>query len=315
MSATLLYDDTLFLQHDTGRHVESPERISRVRQTLSADSVLPRHIHRIPTWKKASSETIHRIHTPSYLRHLTQFAEAGGGQIEQDTIVSPRSVEVARYASGAACDAVMRIAKGEAKRAFCLIRPPGHHALADGPMGFCLLNHVAIAAEYARAVIGIDRVLIIDWDVHHGNGTQEIFWSNSQVAFLSIHRWPFYPGTGRAEETGTGPGLGTTRNVPIAMGTDRSTYCDRFQQGLESITAHHQPDLIFISAGFDAHRDDPIGSLGLGDEDFETLTRCVRNIADVHCNGRIVSLLEGGYDPEALARCVRMHLHTLGDDS
>ena len=315
MSTTLLYDDPLFLQHETGRHVESAERIRPVQRTLSAGSALSSQILRISHWDKADRNAMQRVHSQPYLEHLEQFAAQGGGQIEQDTILSLRSFEVACHASGAACDAVSRIIGGESQRAFCLIRPPGHHALTDGAMGFCLLNHVAIAAAHARTTAGVDRVLIIDWDVHHGNGTQDIFWSDSQVAFLSIHRWPFYPGSGRAEETGTGPGLGTTCNIPLAVGTSRATYCDRFQQEVERIAAHHQPDLILLSAGFDAHQDDPIGSLGLQDEDFATLTRCVRDVAEVHCNGRIVSLLEGGYNPEALARCVRIHLRGLSDNS
>ena len=318
MSTTLLYDNPLFLQHQTGRHVESAQRIQQVQHTLSTESALPSQILRISRWDAADHDALQRVHSQSYLHHLAEFATQGGGQIEQDTILSPRSFEVARHASGAACDAVSRVVGGGASRAFCLIRPPGHHALTDGAMGFCLLNHVAIAAAYACSVAGVDRVLIIDWDVHHGNGTQDIFWSDSQVAFLSIHRWPFYPGSGRAEETGTGPGLGTTCNIPLAFGTSRATYCDRFRQGVERIAARHQPELILLSAGFDAHKDDPIGSLGLQDEDFDTLTRCVRDVADVHCKGRIVSLLEGGYNPDALARCVSIHLRGLSkriDDS
>ena len=191
MSTTLLYDDLLFLQHDTGKHVESAKRIEEVQHSLSTESALLSRILRIPHWEEASSDVLQRIHAPSYLKYLAKFVQEGGGQIEQDTVLSTRSLEVARHASGAACDAVVRVLGGEANKAFCLIRPPGHHALAEGAMGFCLLNHVAIAAAHARAVVGVDRVLIIDWDVHHGNGTQDIFWSESQVAFLSIHRWPF----------------------------------------------------------------------------------------------------------------------------
>ena len=311
MSTTLLYDDTVFLQHDTGKHVECARRIEQVQQALFTNLSPLTDAYRKCVWTKADKEDLLRVHTPAYLQQLERLAERGGGRIEQDTILSPQSFDVARYASGAACDAVVKVMEGEARSAFCLIRPPGHHALQDGAMGFCLLNHVAIAAAHARAVAGAERVLIIDWDVHHGNGTQDIFWTDSQVAFLSIHRWPFYPGTGGAEETGSGPGLGTTSNIPLAMGTSRPDYLDEFRKGIEKLAAKHQPDLILLSAGFDAHHEDPIGSLGLIDEDFETLTRCVLDVAAVHCEGRIVSLLEGGYNPQALARCVKIHLNTL----
>ncbi len=313
MLSTLLYDDSFFLEHNTGKHVESARRIEQVRQELAISNQMDRF--QKVAWKKAAKDTLLRVHTPAYLAQLEQFAARGGGQIEQDTIISPESFSVARYASGAACDAVSRVMSGEARSAFCLMRPPGHHALQNAAMGFCLLNHVAIAAAHACAITDAEKVLIIDWDVHHGNGTQDIFWNNSQVAFLSIHRSPFYPGTGHADETGGGPGLGTTCNIPLAAGTSRATYFDKFRKGIEGLAAKHQPDLILLSAGFDAHQEDPVGSLGLTDNDFGTLTRCVLDIAEVHCAGRVVSLLEGGYNPQALARCVKIHLNTLIQDS
>jgi len=312
MSTTLLYEDSFFLNHDTGKHVECAERLGQIHQMLS-ESNLPSRCGKV-AWEKAEMEALLRIHTPGYLAHLEQFTDRGGGRLEQDTIVSPQSFAVARYASGAACDAVSRVVQGDARSAFCLIRPPGHHAIGDSAMGFCLLNHVAVAAAHARAAADVERVLIVDWDVHHGNGTQDIFWEDSQVAFLSIHRWPFYPGTGRAEETGSGRGRGTTRNIPLPLGTSRTSYLDQFRRGLELLAAKHRPELILLSAGFDAHQEDPIGSLGLTDEDFEILTRCVLDVAAVHCGGRVVSLLEGGYNPQALARCAKIHLNALLED-
>jgi acetoin utilization deacetylase AcuC-like enzyme len=178
-------------------------------------------------------------------------------------------------------------------------------------MGFCLFNHVAIAARVATDEHGLDRVLIVDWDVHHGNGTQNTFWTDPRVGFLSIHRWPFYPGSGDSNETGAGAGLGTTVNLPMEFGTSRKEYLARFRQALENFSDRMRPQLILISAGFDAHREDPVGSLGLEIEDFEALTRIVVDIAAAHANGRVVSALEGGYNPGVLAFCVEAHLKEL----
>ncbi len=175
-------------------------------------------------------------------------------------------------------------------------------------MGFCLVNNVAVGARVATEELGLDRVLIVDWDVHHGNGTQDTFWDDPRVGFLSIHRWPFYPGTGHADETGTGDALGTKLNLPIEMGTARRAYLDEFRRGLSTLAERLRPQLLVISAGFDSHRDDPIGSLGLELEDFGELTAAVVNTALEHCDGRIVSVLEGGYNPGILAGALEIHL-------
>ncbi|MEE2780668.1 MAG: histone deacetylase [Planctomycetota bacterium] len=312
MSATLLYRDPFFQQHETGNHVESPDRIVAVNAAI-ADTDLADRCDDVE-WTEASEESLLRVHTPEYLARLEAFTRDGGGRIEQDTVVSPHSYHVARRAAGAACDAVSRVCGGKAKNAFCLLRPPGHHALADGAMGFCLLNHAAIAAAHARDAEGVRRVLIVDWDVHHGNGTQDIFYRDPDVAFFSAHRWPFYPGSGRTEETGSGPGLGTTRNLPLPFGIAADDYLEKFRQSLETIAAKQRPELIVLSAGFDAHHADPVGSLGLCEDDFSTLSRCVLDVAAVHCQGRVVSLLEGGYNPQALGACVKIHLESLVSD-
>ena len=233
------------------------------------------------------------------------------GQIEQDTIVSAGSYDAALLASGTVCDAVGRVLGQEDKSALCLVRPPGHHALKNAPMGFCLFNNVAVAARSAVAEHQLDRVLIVDWDVHHGNGTQDEFYDDEQIGFLSIHRHPFYPGTGAVEDTGRGRGLGTTSNVPVEFGTPRKTYFDRFTAALEKLAARMKPQLVLVSAGFDAHKDDPIGSLELETDDFIELTKIVQSVADAHCEGRIVSTLEGGYNLTALADGVAVHLRTL----
>ena len=312
MPATLLYRDPFFRQHKTGNHVESPSRMVAVDAAI-ADTNLADRCHEVE-WTEASEENLLRVHTPDYLAQLEAFTRGGGGRIEQDTVVSPYSYQVARRAAGAACDAVNRVCGGKASNAFCLLRPPGHHALADGAMGFCLLNHAAISAAHARAEEGVNRVLIVDWDVHHGNGTQDIFYRDPDVAFFSAHRWPFYPGSGRTEETGSGPGLGATRNLPLPFGIAADDYLEKFRQNLETTAAKHRPELIVLSAGFDAHHADPVGSLGLTEEDFQTLTRCVLDVAAVHCQGRVVSLLEGGYNPSALGACVKIHLESLVSD-
>jgi acetoin utilization deacetylase AcuC-like enzyme len=306
---TLLYYDPIFLQHDTGMHPEQAPRLSRIMSHLSALG-LDQRCQR-PTWESVSTPRLTRIHQLSYVNSLAQFAQHGGGRIEIDTIVSPRSYEVARRAAGAVCDAVERVVRGEDSQAICLVRPPGHHALEDGAMGFCLFNNIAIGARLATAELGLERVLIVDWDVHHGNGTQDAFWEDEQVGFFSIHRYPFYPGTGSADEIGGGKGRGTTLNLPIRFGTSRRDYLNIFTSKLEQFAAKIQPQLILISAGYDSHRLDPIGSLGLEVEDFSVLTQVVLDIASAYAADKIVSVLEGGYNLDVLPKCVETHLEEL----
>lgn len=251
------------------------------------------------------------MHSPEQVEMVRALSEHGGGRIEVDTPVSRKSYEVAASAAGSAVAAVDAVMTGPVARAFCLIRPPGHHATQRTSMGFCLFNNIALAANRALVHHGLERILIVDWDVHHGNGTQDIFYDDPRVMFFSIHRYPFYPGTGAAIETGTGAGLGFTRNEPIAFGTSRDAYFDRFDKALAESAAKIQPQLVLISAGFDAHRDDPVGSLGLEVEDFSRLTKSVVDVSLASCNGRVVSLLEGGYNIPVLARCIETHLHAL----
>jgi acetoin utilization deacetylase AcuC-like enzyme len=264
-----------------------------------------------PKWDLASDERIAQVHSPEYAEKLRQFSAQGGGRLDADTVASAESYDVARYAAGAVCDAVDRVLVGEDERALCLVRPPGHHALATRAMGFCLLNNIAIAARAAIDDHQLDRVLIVDWDVHHGNGTQDEFWTDEQVSFFSAHRWPFYPGSGAADETGSAAGLGSTLNLPVTMGTSREVYKQAFADELARFADKHQSQLILLSAGFDSHRQDPIGSLGLETEDFAELTAIVTNIAQAHCSGRIVSVLEGGYNPPVLGDCLEVHLREL----
>ena len=303
---TLLYYDPLVLQHDTGNHPENAGRIIPAARQLHA---LAAHFGCVrPSWEPLAPAALASVHSMGYMDSVRQLAEGGGGHLDPDTVLSPRSFDIACLAAGAVCDAVDKVVTSEERRAFCLIRPPGHHALRSKAMGFCLFNNVGLAAQRAIAHHGLDRVLIVDWDVHHGNGTQEIFWEDGRVGFFSIHRYPFYPGTGAADETGSGRGLGTKLNVPIAFGTPRTEYLRQFQAGLEFLAAKMRPQLVLISAGFDAHRLDPIGSLELESEDFAIMTNAILEVASVHSSGRIVSALEGGYNPSAVAESVETHL-------
>jgi acetoin utilization deacetylase AcuC-like enzyme len=306
---TLLYYDPLFLEHRTGTHPERPERLVQVMRHLERTGLEGRCQR--PAWQPATSQHLALVHAPEYEAIVEEFCRQGGGRIEADTKCSQRSCDAARLAVGAACDAVRRVLQGDDPQALCLVRPPGHHALRDAPMGFCLFNNIAVAARSAVRQFQLNRVLIADFDVHHGNGTQAAFWDDPQVAFLSIHRWPFYPGTGRADETGTGRALGTKVNIPVEFGTPRTEYLDQFRSALERLAAQTRPELVLVSAGFDAHRDDPVGSLGLESEDFAVLTRIVLDVADVYAGGKIVSVLEGGYNTGILAGCVALHLQEM----
>lgn len=306
---TLLYYDPLFLDHDTGAHPERAERLRQIIARLELTGLADQCTR--PTWQPASRVRLERVHEPGYIDRVAAVAQRGGGQLDPDTVCSAASNDVAQLAAGAACDAVDRVLAGEAKTALCLVRPPGHHALAQQAMGFCLFNNIAIAAHVAVDEHRLDRVLIADWDVHHGNGTQDTFYADGRVGFLSIHRWPFYPGTGTADETGAGAGLGTTRNLPVTFGTPRAAYRDLFRRELHDFAGRIQPQLVLVSAGFDSHRADPIGSLGLEVEDFAKLTQIVLDVAAVHAGGRVVSILEGGYNPPVLAECVETHLRGL----
>lgn len=306
---TLLYYDPRFLDHRTGNHPERAARLEQVVAHLSRTGLDQRCVR--PSWEPIATDRLLRVHSLSYVAELQAFAEQGGGRFEADTVVSPPSFEVALLAAGAACDAVDRVVRGEDRTALCLVRPPGHHALPHGAMGFCLFNNIATAARTATAELGLERVLIVDWDVHHGNGTQDTFYADGQVGFFSIHRWPFYPGTGTKDEGGTGPGLGTTRNLPVRFGISRHDYLTQFKTELEKFAEKLRPQLVLISAGFDSHHADPVGSLGLEIEDFEVLSQAVLDIADTHAGGRVVSILEGGYNAGILAGCVEVHLTKL----
>ncbi len=290
-----------FLGHDTGYHVERAARIVAIERELERRSLLDNRPE-LP-FDPAPDEAILAVHAPELLEHLEHVAAIGGGWIDQDTIVRPDSVAVARLAAGAAIAGVNGILDREIDHAMVLGRPPGHHATRDQAMGFCLLNTIAIAAGAAIAR-GLERVAILDWDVHHGNGTQGIFYSRSDVLYCSLHQSPLFPGTGAARERGAGEGEGTTVNVPLRPGTSGATFLDAFQTlVVPAIDAFH-PQLVLVSAGYDAHEEDPIGSLRVTDDAFRTLMADAIGLADRHCEGRLLAVLEGGYNTDALARSV-----------
>ncbi|MSQ96351.1 MAG: histone deacetylase [Gemmataceae bacterium] len=308
---TILFSDPLFQRHETGRHPENPNRLIAIQNRLESAGLVTRCAK--GTYAPLSPSDLCEIHTADVVHHARRLAEAGGEWLDADTFVCPESYQVALAAAGAGAAAVEQVMRGPQRTALCLVRPPGHHATPTRSMGFCLFNNIALAAQHARKTFGLERILIVDWDVHHGNGTQDVFWTDPTVSFVSIHRFGhgFYPGTGDADETGSGAGLGFTRNAPVRFGTSRLDYAALFRNAIEEAAAKIKPDLVLLSAGFDAHVRDPIGSLGLEVEDFADMTRTLRGIAATHAQGRLVSCLEGGYNLEALAECVQAHLEEL----
>ncbi|MFO0812400.1 MAG: histone deacetylase [Gemmatales bacterium] len=306
---TILFQHARLVEHRTGAgHPECPARYQAIQQHPGFQQLAAQCEQ--PVVEPLSAESLASVHAPEVAAYVQAACQAGGGRIEADTVVSPASWEVGLLAAGACCQAVEAVMAGQDRTAMCVVRPPGHHATPSQSMGFCLFNNIALAARHALQR-GAERVLIVDWDVHHGNGTQDAFYDDEQVTFLSLHRYPFYPGTGLATETGTGAGLGHTINIPLRFGISPSEYLAAFDAALEKAVAVARPDIILVSAGFDAHAEDPIGSLGLGAEDFVTMTQQVKKAAAVHSQGRVVSCLEGGYSLQRMPECVAAHLGEL----
>lgn len=300
-----------FLEHDTGiGHPERPDRLRAISKHLKEQKLWCelQHLFIDP----ASEDIVLKAHSHDHLRFIRESCKSGRKILDEgDTHVSTGSYEIALLAAGGAVASVDAVMQGTLSNAFCAVRPPGHHAERNRVMGFCLLNNVAIAARYAQHAYHLKRVAIVDWDVHHGNGTQEIFYDDPGVLFISTHQYPLWPGTGSRDEQGSGPGKGFTVNIPMPPESGENEYLAAFQKEIIPVLDGFRPELILLSAGFDAHTEDPLASINLTEESFGKLTDIVLEHAKVHCSGRVVSLLEGGYNLRALAASVEKHLRVL----
>jgi len=307
-----VYDD-VYLEHQTGPgHVERPERLEAIVERLQESGLLAQLVRIEP--QPAAREWIATVHAADYIQRLEKSCEGGVRYFDSlDTTISDRSYEAALVAAGGVLAAVDAVMEGKIHSAFCAVRPPGHHALEDRAMGFCLFNNVAIAARYLQKKHKLKKVLIVDWDVHHGNGTQATFYDDPTVLYFSVHQYPFYPGSGAEGERGDGKGLGLTINAPLPAGCGDDKYMEVFQERLKPAALKFQPDFVLVSAGFDAHEDDLLGGMRVTSEGFGRLTRVVKEIAGACCQGRIVSMLEGGYELEGLAESVEAHLRALAE--
>ena len=303
---TLIVSHPVCVEHDTGTgHPESPNRLRAVRAVLDKSEFADLARREAP---EATAEQVGRVHEGGYLdRLLAAIPASGRGALDPDTVVSPRSGEAALRAAGAVCAAVDAVAAGEARNAFCAVRPPGHHAEPGRAMGFCLINNVAVGALHARAVHGFTRIAVVDFDVHHGNGTQAAFERDDELFYASTHQYPFYPGTGAERETG----VGNIVNAPLPADADSAEFRMAMTDRILPALAEFAPDFLFISAGFDAHEDDPLAQVRLVEDDYFWVTGELLAIARSCCAERVVSVLEGGYNLEALAACAYAHVRGL----
>jgi acetoin utilization deacetylase AcuC-like enzyme len=304
------FDSEKFSEHINAQdHVESPERLDAIRRHLARTNLDSKLQLQIPT--QVDIELLKKLHHPEHIETIHRATQQGRAQLDYDTGVCTESWEAALLAAGAVADAVEYVLAQPNRRAFCSPRPPGHHARPNQAMGFCLFNNIAVGAQHALGQAGISKVAILDWDVHHGNGTQDIFYERGDVFFASIHQYPLYPGTGKDSETGQGVGKGTTLNCLQAAGATDADYLRAWNETIRPALEGFQPDFLFISAGFDADARDPIGGLNITPSGFEALSRAVCEWSEQACLGRVVSALEGGYNIEALGEDVAVHVDTL----
>ncbi|MGZ5436002.1 MAG: histone deacetylase family protein [Pyrinomonadaceae bacterium] len=309
---TAIVHHPVFEKHDTGPgHPERSERYAVVMEALRGDVELWSNSVEIEA-DQAKRTEIQACHTPQHFKRVERVVNEGTGYLDSDTTVSVHSLEAALRGAGAACRAIDAVMQGDAANAFVPVRPPGHHATPDRAMGFCLFNNVGVAARYAQQRYKeIERVAILDWDVHHGNGTQGIFYDDPSVFYFSMHQYPWYPGTGTRDETGHGRGRGYTLNVPLRAMTPTTDQRRAFDAAVGDMAGRFKPDLILISAGFDAHTADPLGQLLLTDADFVQMTQVLKDWAKDACAGRLVSCMEGGYNLTTLGETVRAHVKAL----
>jgi acetoin utilization deacetylase AcuC-like enzyme len=297
------------LLHETGPHPEQPARIVAIERELAAQDWLGFERVTSPAIDRA---VLHTVHPEAYVASIERACANGGGQLDVDTVVSPHSFEAALHAAGGSVRMVDLLLDGDAPYAFSAHRPPGHHALPARAMGFCLFNNIALAARYALDARGLDRVMIVDWDVHHGNGTNDIFHDSDRVLFVSIHQSPLYPGTGPASDIGSGDGRGFTVNLPVPPGADDRLFCSLVDRVAVPLAQSFEPQLVLISAGYDAHREDPLGSCEVTEEGFATMTRSIRWVCET-LGIPVGCVLEGGYALGALARSVAATLAALNE--
>jgi acetoin utilization deacetylase AcuC-like enzyme len=294
-------------------HPESPRRTGAVIAAIESAGAMDQ-LTRIAT-RAATEEEITRCHSPAYFKIVQRDVASGAGDLSTgDTNISPKSLEIALLAAGGVMNAVDEVMTGKLKRAFCAVRPPGHHAAPEKGMGFCLFNNIACGARHAQAKHKAAKVLIADFDVHHGNGTQDIFYRDGSVLFFDTHQSPWYPGTGDADENGSGKGLNCIINCPFPAGSGKFEIVNAFKDKLIAAAEKFKPDLVMLSAGFDSRLGDPLGRFRLTDEDYEELTRIMLQIASHHAEGRFVSVLEGGYNLEGLGKAATAHVKTLLSD-
>jgi acetoin utilization deacetylase AcuC-like enzyme len=305
---SVVYDD-IFLLHDLPGHPESAVRLRAITERVASDpalSALP-----FATPPDVDPALLRSVHTESHILAVQRTAESGGGWLDGDTYCTPRSYDVAIRAAGAAMQGASMVMGGEARSVFALVRPPGHHATPSQPMGFCLFNNAAVAVRTAQRLHGAERIAVVDIDVHHGNGTQDVFYEDPSVLYCSLHQWPLYPGTGLQRETGEGRGEGTTVNVPLPPKTDGEQWLHAFDARVAPAVRTHRPDMLVVSAGYDAHEADPLAQLRLSTDTYAQVTARLASLAGELCDGRMLWVLEGGYDLDALGASVAASLLAL----
>ncbi|MEC9069144.1 MAG: histone deacetylase [SAR324 cluster bacterium] len=312
---TGLYTNPIFLEHNTGQHPENANRLRAILDKLESDKLMGKF--KVEAGRTATSAEIKMLHTEKLISEVETASESGAQTLHtRDCVISAQTYKASLHAVGSVLDAALEVAERRLDNAFCAVRPPGHHAEFDTAMGFCFFNNIALAAEFLSREMGFQRILIIDFDVHHGNGTQHFFEERSDIFFVSMHQDPrtCYPGTGFAKENGRGVGTGYTLNVPVPPGIEDTEYLQIFSTDVKPKLEEYNPDFVLISAGFDAHRDDPLASLNLTESTFKKLSFELKRLAEQTAGGRMLSILEGGYDLNALSSCVSEHLQILASD-
>ena len=309
MNKTGYISDPFYLKHKNEPHPENPGRLNAIQKNIESSKYYNNLTLIQP--RKATVEDIAKVHGTGYIRSVEDSCRNGVRNLDADTVISADSYQAALLSAGAGLEALDKILEGTVGNAFCAVRPPGHHAEQNKAMGFCLFNNVGVIARYAQDVKNIQKIFIFDWDVHHGNGTQHSFYKDSSIYYSSIHQYPFYPGTGGVDETGTGDGLGSNLNLPMRAYSCDADYINAIEHKLIPVIQKFNPDLIIISAGFDAHENDPLAQINLSTDCYGKMTQKLMEIANDVCNGRILSMLEGGYDYSALADSVQLHVETL----